>query len=106
MKNNTRKARNIKRLFLVVAILVCTIGVVKSINWVTIGDNGSVVESIEVKGPILSHSDAMEKAKNYDREKEYFYKYYIEKRYVKSTFPFVEEISDTVDAVLWEKKKK
>jgi len=97
--------RGLLRGLLSCIILFSAITIIKSYQWYKVGENGSTLESVEIIGDDLSRKEAQKHSKDFDNNKRYFYKYYVDIKYVRSTFPFVNNIIDTTEITLWHKKK-
>lgn len=100
------KNRALKRGIVGSLIIIATFGIIRTYHWYSLGDGSSDPISTEIKGPVLSHSDAIEKASSYESDKEYYYKHFVEISYVRGDFPSIVEKVDTIKTELWERKKR
>ena len=96
--------RKIKLITLSLFLILISIGTTKTMHWISIGEGNKNVDSFTVRGDILPYSEAMRQARDYDSEKDYYNKYFIEQTYERSTFPFMKVKTDTLAIELWTRK--
>jgi len=94
--------RNLKRATIAVVCILCAYSITKAALWYTIGNKPRII-SYKSNSDILPVSVAQEVASQYNSEKEYFYKYYIEETCFKYEFPIIEIKIDTVKREIWER---
>jgi hypothetical protein len=100
------KNRGLKRLIASTIVIILTVGAIKSYHWYDVGEEGSYPVSDEIKGRTLSYSEAMEASNEYKSSREYYYKYFVEIKYKRGSFPTIIEEVDTVKTELWHRKKR
>jgi len=96
--------REIKLLSIAICIIFISIGAIKTIHWISIGEGNKSIDSYRVNGDILPYSEAKRQARDYTSEKKYFNKYIIEDTYERGYFPFMKIKTDTLAKELWMRK--